>query len=303
MILPRRFLPPLGALRALEAMDRLGSATAVAQELNLSQSAVSRQLQTLESHLGVTLFLREGRNLKLTPEAIQYTSEIRTALGKITQASMRLSVNPAGGNLTLAILPTFGMRWLVPRLPDFARAHPEITLNLTTRLTPFSFAAEPFDAAIRFGHPDWPGTDTLLLKRESMTAVAAPALLKRQPLTGPGDLAQLPLLHIETRPTAWQDWFAAHRAPTSALPTGTIHDQFATIIQAALHGLGVALLPDYLIEQELAAGRLRPAWGGPTEMPGAYYLVWPRERAGNAALSALRNWLESQAEDEDLLPR
>ena len=221
---PRRFLPSIASLRALEALDRLGSATAVAQELAQTQSAVSRQLKTLEEQLGVTLVIREGRSLILTPEAADYADKIRGALQQITQASLKLTVNPVGGSLTLAILPTFGMRWLVPRLADFARLHPEVTINLSTRLKPFNFASEPFDAAIHFGEPDWSGTQALRLKTEAVLPVCTPEFLAgRAPITGAADLLNLPLLHIETRPQAWAAWLAAHGV-TNQQVTGTIYD-------------------------------------------------------------------------------
>ncbi len=299
---PRRFLPSLTALRALEALHRSGSVTEAAADLDLSQSAVSRQLQALENQLGKTLFLRDGRRMTLTPEAADYARDIRAALQAITQASVKLTVNPAGGSLDLAILPTFGMRWLVPRLPDFARAHPEVTINLSTRLKPFSFVSEPFDAAIHFGTADWPGTHALRLKAEQVVAVCAPDLLAGRRIARAADLLSLPLLHIETRPDAWSAWFAAHGVVPGPV-TGMVYDQFSTITQAALHGLGVALLPDYLTEQDLATGRLQRAWGGPTPSPGAYYLVWPVEKARDPALAKFRDWLAGQTEDEDPLPR
>ncbi|MFO7770816.1 MAG: LysR substrate-binding domain-containing protein [Roseovarius gahaiensis] len=300
--LPRRFLPSTSALRALEALDRLGSATAAAEDLNLSQSAVSRQIQALEEQTGVPMVIREGRRMVLTPDAAQYAADIRAALTKITQATVKLTVNPAGGSLDLAILPTFGMRWLVPRLAEFARLHPEVTINLSTRLKPFNFASEAFDAAIHFGLPEWPGTHAIRLKAEAVIAVCAPNLIADQPPRHAQDVLRLPLLHIETRPEAWQAWFAAHGVEAGPV-TGTIYDQFATITQAALHGLGVALLPDYLAEQDLATGRLVRAWGGPTASPGAYHLVWPVEKSRDAALLKFRDWLATQAEDEDALPR
>ncbi|MCZ7675800.1 MAG: LysR substrate-binding domain-containing protein [Roseovarius sp.] len=299
---PRRFLPATASLRALEALDRLGSATAAAAELNLTQGAVSRQLKSLEDQLGVALVLRQGRRLTLTPEAADYAASVREALQTITRASLRLTVNPAGGALALAILPTFGMRWLVPRLPDFARRHPEVAINLTTRMRPFSFASEPFDAAIFFGDGSWPGTGMMKLRDESLVAVAAPSLLERAAPRAPRDLLRLPLLHIETRPRAWAGWFAAHGVAVEAV-AGAVYDQYATITQAALHGLGVALLPDYLTDQDLATGRLRRAWGGPTPLPGAYYLVWPEARARHGALAAFRDWLATQTGDDDRLPR
>lgn len=299
---PRRLLPTTAALSALEAVDRLGSASAAAEALNLTQSAVSRQLQTLEAQLGQPLFVRRGRSLALTPEAAAYAADIRGALHKITQASLRLTLNPAGGSLNLAILPTFGMRWLVPRLADFARRHPEVTINLTTRLKPFNFDQEPFDAAIHFGDGGWPGTEAMRLREETVVAVCAPALLEARPPRTARDLLRLPLLHIETRPDAWAAWFEA-QGVRGARAAGTVYDQFATITQAALHGLGVALLPDYLAAQDLAAGRLVRAWGGPTPSPGAYHLVWPVEKARDSALVKFRDWLATQTEDEDPLPR
>lgn len=303
MPLPRRFLPSLASLRALEALDRLGSASAVAEELSLTQSAVSRQLQTLERQLGAELILRDRKRLALSPAAQDYAAEIREALDQIGRASLRLRVAPMTGTLNLAILPAFGMRWLMPRLPDFARAHPEVTINMTTRLVPFNFQDDPLDAAIHFGRGDWPGTDRLLLRHERVIAVCAPDLTDGRPVAQPGDLLRLPLLHIQTRPRAWEHWFARQGVTVAPPLPGTIYDQFATIIQAALHGLGVALLPDYLVETELATGRLLAVGGPAVEADGAYYLVWPKSRSHEPGLRKFRAWLAELAEPEDALPR
>ena len=303
MLAPRRFLPSIASLRALEALERLGSASAVAEELNLTQSAVSRQLQTLETQMGVPLIQRSRKRLSLTQAARDYVTEIRPALRQIAQASMRLQVPQEGGALNLAILPAFGMRWLMPRLPDFARLHPEVTINMATRLHPFNFTGEPFDAAIHFGTGDWPGTDRLLLKHEQVLPVCAPALMSGRITGDPRALLTMPLLHIETRPRAWQDWFALKGVETAGAVPGTMYDQFSAIIQAALHGLGVALLPDYLAEQDVATGRLVAPFGPATEMPGAYYLVWPQDKARHPPLALFRDWLSGQAQPEDPLPR
>ncbi|MDK3018276.1 LysR family transcriptional regulator [Pseudodonghicola flavimaris] len=303
MIAPRRFLPSIASLRALEALDRLGSASAVAEELALTQSAISRQLQTLETQMGVSLIQRSRKRLTLTQAARDYVTDIRPALHQIAQASMRLQVPQTGGALNLAILPAFGMRWLMPRLPEFARVHPEVTINMATRLQPFNFAAEPFDAAIHFGTGVWPGADRLLLKHEQMLPVCAPDLLLGRPTGDPAALLQLPLLHIQTRPHAWQDWFAQKGIDSPGAVPGTLYDQFSAIIQAALHGLGVALLPDYLAEQDLAMGRLIAPFGPAVEMDGAYYLVWPQDKSRHAPLTLFRDWLATQAQPEDLLPR
>lgn len=300
--LPRRYLPSLASLRALEALDRLGTATAAAEELALTQSAVSRQLQILEEQLGATLFIREKRRMRMSEAGARYASEVRAALNQITRASMQLHVHPGAGGLSLAILPSFGMRWLVPRLAHFAALHPDVTVNLSTRLTPVAFQSDPFDAAIQYGSGHWADCQSLLLREETLIPVCAPALLSETRITTPADLSALPLLHIETRPEAWNSWLASHGAPPPKT-AGARFDQFSTITQAAIHGLGVALLPDFIAEQELATGRLIPAYGGPTRALGAYYLVWPDSNGQNPALRVFRDWIATQSEGEDGLPR
>lgn len=299
---PRRDLPPLALLAALEAVARTGSVTAAAGELALTQSAVSRQLQALEAQLGVTLANRAGNRLTLTPAANSYADDIRAALDRIAQAGQRVRVIPDGGALHLAILPTFGMRWLVPRLPRFTEANPDITVHMATRLSRFDFLREPFDAAIHYGQDDWLGCEHLRLRDEVVIPVCAPALLTRHSVARPEDLLALPLLQIATRPRAWADWLA-HWGVYAPVPRGMVHDQFATITQAAIHGLGVALLPDYLAEAPLAQGALVPAWGGATPAIGAYWLVWPEGRDAQPALRRFRDWLATEAEGESPLPR
>jgi DNA-binding transcriptional LysR family regulator len=302
MIAPRRFLPSIPALQALEAVARLGSATAAADELNLTQGAVSRQLKALEEQLGVALLNRAGKRLSLTPAGAGYAEDIRAGLQKIAQAALKLQANPGGGALSLAILPTFGMRWLVPKLPRFTAAHPEVTVNMTTVMEIVNFGAQPFDAAITFGDGNWPDTDKMLLAKEVLVPVAAPALLEGRTIETGHDLLRLPLLHIQTRPRIWQRWLAAKGVETGPI-AGMVHDQFTTIVQAALHGLGVGLVPDYLVAQDLAEGRLALALDGPEQSIGAYWLVWPEERREAPALRAFRDWLAGEVAAEDMLPR
>jgi LysR family glycine cleavage system transcriptional activator len=292
MIAPRRFLPSIASLLALEAVDRLGSATAAAEELSLTQSAISRQLRTLEDQIGARLILREGNRLQLTPAARDYARQVRGLLTTLATASLRLKANPAGGSLNLALLPAFGMHWLAPRLQDFARRHPEVTVNFVTRLEPFSFAAEPLDAAIHYGSRDWAGVDYLPLAEETVIALAAPGLIGTTPRR-PEEVLSLPLLHLQTRPDAWERWFAQKGLGVTGL-RGMIFDQFATMAQAAIHGMGAALLPDYLAEAELASGRLCPLFGGPEPGPGRYFLVWPTDRPMGAPLQKFRSWLETR---------
>lgn len=294
MIAPRRFLPSISALLAFEAVARLGSATKAAQELSLTQSAISRQLKTLEEQLGVGLMARQGRQLTLTKAGQSYVKDVRDILNHLAQASVSARTNPTGGHLNLAILPAFGMHWLAPRLADFARSHPEVTVNLSTRLHPFSFQDSPFDAAIHFGHEDWPGVHYLPLMPETVVPVCAPNLLDR-PLENAADMLEFTLLHLDTRPRGWARWLAA--LGVDAAPTGgMMFDQFATMAQAAIHGLGVALLPTFFAEPYLRDGQLMLASAQTTQSIGSYYLVWPQDRDDGAALVSFKRWLAGQAQ-------
>jgi DNA-binding transcriptional LysR family regulator len=206
---------------------------------------------------------------------------------------MEFVANPAGGALSLAVLPAFGARWLAPRLASFAASHPGITINLATRLKRFNFMAEGFDAAIHFGTDDWRDAGHMRLLDEQLTACISPHLLEAHPVQTVEDIYNLPLLQLETRPTAWGLWFKAQggRAPVSG---GMLFDQFAPMTQAAIVGLGIALLPDYLAEVELAEKRLVPLLRPSVAGTGSYWLVWPTERASYPPLEAFRSWLSSE---------
>lgn len=295
MIAPRRFLPSISALLAFEAVARLGSATNAATELSLTQSAVSRQLKALEDQLGVPLLRRHGRQMTLTIAGQTYVTQVREVLNQLAQASVAARTNPSGGALNLAILPAFGMHWLAPRLRDFAHAHAEVTVNLSTRLKPFAIAESPFDAAIHFGHTDWPGVEYLPLMAETVVPVCAPTLLDK-PLVDPADVLGHALLHLETRPRGWTRWLGAlglEMEPSS----GMVFDQFSTMAQAAIHGLGIALLPTFFAEPYLKDGQLLLASDQSAQSIGRYYLVWPEGRQPSAALDAFRTWIETQTKD------
>ncbi len=293
MQLPRRFMPALSMLSAFEAAARTGSITAAAQELNLTQSAVSRQILALEEQLESQLFIRERRRIRLTLAGETYAREIREALHKIADASLNLRANPAGGTLNLAILPTFGTRWLAPRLPRFLRDHPGVTVNLATRSQRFDFSLDTADAAIHFGESDWPNAETVFIRDEAVVPVCSPDFAHRNPVATPEDLRALPLLHLTSRPDAWQHWFIAQGAAADGIH-GMLFDQFATIAGAATAGLGVALLPDFLFDEELAAGTLTRILDLPLRSAGNYHLVWPRGRATHPPLAAFRDWLEKE---------
>ncbi len=293
MSLPRRYLPSVTALLAFEAVARLGSATQAAAELALTQSAVSRQLKALEAQLGTALLVREGRGLALTPKGQTYVREVRGTLQRLAQATVALQTDVEGGPLNLAILPAFGMHWLAPRLQDFARRHPEVTVNLSTRLAPFDFRASPFDAAIHFGREDWPGVRYLPLLPETVVPVCAPTLIPA-PLRDARQILEFDLLHLDTRPRGWARWLRA-LGHDHEPPPGMMFDQFSTMAQAAIHGLGIALLPTFFAEPYLANGQLALASEQTSQSIGSYFLVWPDDRAEPPALTSFRSWLAGQS--------
>lgn len=296
MALSRRYLPSLSLLSAFEAVARTGSTQSAAVELDLSQGTVSRLVQNLEAQLGVTLFLRGGRRLRATDAALAYARDVRRAMDVIGSASLRLAAQPGGGALSLAILPTFGTHWLAPRLPGFLAQHPGVTINLGTQLKPFDFTETGFDAAIHYGAATWPEATHRKLFDERIIAVCSPDFLAQHPIAQPADLLPLPLLQLETRPMEWQAWFARHALPGTA-PRGMVFDQFATMMQAAMHGIGVALLPAFLAAPAFAEGRLVRAFGLAVAGGGSYWLVWPERRAGHAPLMAFADWLVAACQD------
>ena len=291
---PRRFLPSLSLLAAFEAASRTGSVTAAARELGLTQGAVSRQILALEEQLGVALFLRERQTIRLTRAGEGYGREIREALRRISTASLNLRANPGGGTFNLGVLPSFGTRWLVPRLPAFIARHPGISVNLLTRSSLFDFKTDTVDAAIHFGLPHWPGTELVFLMHEKIVAVCSPAFKTRHRFSTPDDLLHVPLLHMTTRPDAWEQWFRSHGVVFDNVH-GMLFDQFTTIAEAASAGLGVSLIPAFMIEEELRSGRLVAAVAGEAESEEAYYLACMPDRAGYAPLESFRRWIVSEA--------
>ncbi len=290
MAIPRRFLPSLSWLTAFEAVARRNSVTQAAAELDLSQGAVSRQIQKLENMLGMELFIREKKRLILTPSGASYAKEVREAIGQISNATIKIHSNPDGGVLELSILPAFGTHWLAPRLPGFLAANPGITINLSTRTVPFDFTQERFHAAIHFGSDDWAGTETIKLMDEEVVPVVSPDLIANAEFLVPLDLVSLPLLHLETRPNGWAQWFQA-QGLAGVKSGGMGFDQFATMSKAASHGIGVALLPRYLAEENLENGRFVTLENTQTTSIGAYYLVWPKSHSTYPPLLAFRKWI------------
>lgn len=284
---PRRLLPSMSQLAAFEAVCRTGSTLAAAADLSLTQGAVSKMVLALEARLGVALFQRDGRRLVPTAAAVVFERDVVKAMDLLSRGATRLRSTAGGGTLALAVLPGFGTRWLAPRLPGFVTRSAGITVNLGTRLEPFDLEAEGFDAAIHFGAPNWPKARHLRLFDENLVACCAPA-------PGVATFAQMPKFQLQSRPTAWTDWYGRKGLP-GVPPLGMMFDQFAPMIEAAVHGLGVALVPEFMVRSELADGRLMDVGGGPVPGLGSYYLVWPADRDDYPPLLAFRAWLTELA--------
>ncbi|MBR0651226.1 LysR family transcriptional regulator [Roseomonas terrae] len=292
----RRHTPPTAALQAFEACARHLSVSRAAEELHLTQSAVSRQLAGLEALLGVRLFLRVRQRLVLTAAAAAYAPQVRSALARIESATLELVAHQgAGGTLTLAVQPTFGTRWLMPRLPRFLAAHRGVVVNFrnyTTRPTPLDFAAEDVDAAIMLEAAGRPGIASHRLVADLRVPVCAPALMDGGRLTSVTDLARYTLLQHSTRPRAWAEWLGMVGA--GEVVDGFRGPQFhhhAMVAEAAAQGLGIALMPRFMVEDELARGRLTVPFDRALDMGEAYVLAYPEASADMPALRAFRNWL------------
>tara|TARA_R100001369_G_scaffold30296_1_gene53970 strand:- start:384 stop:1289 length:906 start_codon:yes stop_codon:yes gene_type:complete len=289
----RRFLPSTKLLLALDAVVRQGSVTAAANELNLTQSTVSRLVLALEEQLGRELFARERRRLIPNAAALNYQREVARALDMIHRSSMSVVANPDGGTLSLAVPPTFASRWLGPRLGRFMGESPGILINMSTRIGRLNFEGEIFDAAIYCGLDDWESVNSLKLFEEKVTACVSPRFAKYHRLKCLDDLEGIPMLQLESQPNVWSDWFRGQGGKPPA-PSGMIMDQFSMMIQAAIAGLGIAILPDYLAQIEISEGRLVPVLDQAVPLHEAYWLVWPKRKDGDVPLRVFRTWLERE---------
>lgn len=295
----RRHTPPTGALQAFEACARHLSVSRAAEELHLTQSAVSRQLAGLEASLGVRLFLRVRQRLVMTAAAAAYAPQVRAALSRIESATLELlSHQGAGGTLTLSVQPTFGTRWLIPRMRRFHASYGNIVINYrnyTTRLTPLDFAAEDVDAAIMLDDGFDDGSASTVTRHHLVAdrrfPVCAPALVEGGRLTTIQDLSRHTLLQHSTRPRAWADWLAMVGATGIDGLRGPRFHHHAMVVEAAVQQLGIALMPEFMVTEELATGRLVVPFDRTLDTGASYVLAYPNEVADRPALRAFRNWL------------
>ena len=288
-----RSLPATAALQAFESAAFHGSVTAAAKELHRTQSALSRQIQTLEKHLGVALFTRHRQRIQLTEAGTRYLEHVHAALDRLEAGELELRTSGGGGGvLRLGILPTYGTRWLIPRFSSFAQSHPAIQVHFTTRLSVFDFASEDLDAAIHYGEGHWPGATVEPLMDEEVLLVCSKSYREQRELQQPADLRRATLLQVTSRPHAFDDWLRAKDVTGIDGSRGPRFEHHQMAIEAAIAGLGVAVPPLFAVANELARGNVVEALPSTRVRTGkGYWLAYPERRATLPALRAFRAWL------------
>ena len=304
----RKLTPSMSLLLAFEASARHCSFTRAAEELALTQSAVSRQVQTLETMLGVALLTREGKRIAPTDAGLAYMAEVGAALTQIRNATLQaLSAQAFAMRLRVATLPTFGAKWLLPRLHRLYRAHPDLQIDLHSRIEEIDFSSQSLDAAIAVGDGRWPNVVAHRLYAEELVLVGSPAVFapkgKRRGVArpaprkadGPVDptvamFEGLTLLRVSSFPAAWREWCAHFGLPHDALRLGPSFELTSHLIQAVVAGIGVGLVPRMLVEDELGDGRLCSPFA-PVPSSRSYYFTYPERVRHHPALVAFREWL------------
>ncbi|MDQ0141193.1 DNA-binding transcriptional LysR family regulator [Cupriavidus necator] len=282
----------------LERAARFESFTRAAEELKVTESAVSRQIQALEDRLGVSLFQRISKRVVLTPDGDRYVREIRNELQAIERATKYIASRAGGMEvIELAVVPTFATQWLIPRLPLFKERHPRIIVNMHSRPEIFHFLDSPFDAAIYFGEAPWSGHESIPLLSEGPSVPAcSPAFQFAAEIRAPEELLRKPLLHLASRPDAWPDWFSPDdESLRRKASIGPRYELFSMVTRAAIGGLGVAVVPEMMIHDEIARGLLMALplrSAAPGTSGGSYFLAHRPRLEGKVELFV--DWLWEQ---------
>jgi LysR family transcriptional regulator, regulator of gene expression of beta-lactamase len=287
---------PLNALRAFEASARHLSFTRAALELHVTQAAVSQQVRMLEEQLGTTLFKRLPRGLGMTDESRALLPVLTDAFGRIEGVLKQFEGGHFHEVLTIGVVGTFAVGWLLPRLKSFRERHPFVELRMLTHNNLVDLAAEGLDFAIRFGDGTWPATHNVLLLDAPLTALCAPDIARR--LSAPQDLAKETLLR-SYRTDEWIGWFSA--AGLEPWPVnGPVFDSSRLMVEAAVQGAGIALAPPLMFTRELHAELLVSPFD--TEVrTGSYWLTWLKSKRMSAATELFRTWILAEAADADAM--
>lgn len=289
-------LPPLNAVRAFEAVGRRGSVKQAAEELFVTSGAVSRQLALLEEHLGTALFKRSHRQVTLTRSGTLYLQSVSDALLRLSEATDEIKSTKGRDPLRIWCPMTFGLRWLVPRLPAFRAAQPDRDVVFTTSLGPIDFSTRSTGVAIRIGQGNWPGCASHRLMGIELTPVCSPALLQRLgPMARPSDLKRATLLQSAARPDYWRRWLEAAGASEIDPDRGITFESVSLAYQMALDGAGVALGQLALVADDLRAGRLVAPFEQRTDSTDAFYLIYPNRLISDPFVILFRDWLLGEA--------
>jgi LysR family transcriptional regulator, glycine cleavage system transcriptional activator len=292
-----RRLPPLNALKAFEAAARSESCTRAAEELCVTQGAVSQQVKALEATLGIKLFIRERQRLVITEAGREYLAVVRDALDRIAVGTERLVQRQTSGVLTVSTSPDFAAKWLVHRLDQFVEAHPDIDLRVSATLHHVDFAREDVDIAVRHGDGNWPGLDVVRLCSEQLFPVCSPKLVSgRNRITQASDLLKFPLLRLDDWKT-WSRWFDA-AGVADPVARGPILNRASMLIDAAVDGHGIALARTALAAWDLINGRLVKPVDVSLRMSKTYWIVCPKATSGLPKISTFRVWLQAEAAND-----
>jgi LysR family transcriptional regulator, glycine cleavage system transcriptional activator len=293
-----RRLPSLNALKAFEAAARHESFTQAAQELCVTQGAVSHQVKALEIELGVKLFNRERQRLVISGAGREYLAVVRDALDRIAVGTDRLVQRQTSGVLTVSTSPDFAAKWLVHRLGRFAEAYPDIDLRVSATMHHVDFAREEVDLAVRHGDGNWAGLDVVRLCTEQLFAVCSPKLLSaRRRVTKPADVLKFPLVHLDDR-REWSKWLEAAGVASPELSHGPVLNRPSMVIDAAVDGQGVALARTALAAWDLINGRLVRPFELALRLSKNYWIVCPKATSGLPKIATFRAWLLSEAADD-----
>jgi len=289
-----RKIPSSRAMLAFEAAARHGNFARAAQELSLTEGAISRQIARLESMLNCRLFDRSGSRVTLNSVGARYADQIRESLDRLERDTQSVIGVPEGGKtLEIAALPTFSCRWLIPRLKSFYTLYPEISVNIAARTDPFILAGSGFDAVIHFDHPAWAGMYMQFLFQETLLPVCHPALLKNKKESVP--LNELPRIHRLQNPQAWQYYAQETGIELDNPAQGVRYDLHEMSIAAALSVQGVALVPRIYVEKELTNGELIAPWPESASLSKNFHLIKPASTGINeTTLHAFEQWLMTE---------
>ncbi|GAU86081.1 LysR substrate-binding domain-containing protein [Bosea sp. BIWAKO-01] len=285
--------PSLNGLRSFEATARLGSMTRAASELGVTQSAVSRALSLLQAELGFPLFLRTKPSIQLTSSGEAIFVELRHSFDRMRTLLARLRQDQNAYGLTINVLPTFALRFLIPRLPAFKAQHPDMQVDIVVGEQAIDFALDAVDVGIRYGNGDWPGVKTYRILDEELVIVCAPRLLEGRAAIDPGALRPEQLIRHTTRIEAWPEWFENLHLPTPT-PAGLGFEHFFMVIEAAVVGIGFALLPRFLIRRELENGALVIASPHILRREQGYFFMCSPLRRSEPKILAFRRWLQGE---------